>query len=87
MVALELPCKQVQIFFRVLLEKSSASSGARSAGVSLCIFLKLCRCAQYPAMHSHIDFRQKIRTLRWRGAPGLSFDINDEQSFIFERRW
>ena len=64
MAALELPCKQVQIFFRVLLEKSSASSGARSTRLSLSICLKLCRCAQYPAMHSHIDFRQKNRTLR-----------------------
>ena len=79
MAALELPCKQVQIFFRVLLEKSSASSGARSARLSLRICLKLCRCAQYPAMHSHIDFRQKNRTLRWRVASGLSFDMNDEQ--------
>ena len=83
MAALELPCKQVQIFFRVLLEKSSASSGARSTRLSLSICLKLCRCAQYPAMHSHINLRQKIQTLRWRVAPGLSFDINDEQSSHF----
>ena len=79
MAALELPCKQVQIFFRVLLEKSSARSSARSARVFLRICLKLCRWAQYPAMHSHIDFREKNRTLRWRVASGLSFDMNDEQ--------
>ncbi|KAI5895670.1 uncharacterized protein SCHCODRAFT_02620058, partial [Schizophyllum commune H4-8] len=54
MAAVELPCKQVQIFFRVLLEKSSASSGARSAHLS-----------------SRIDFREEIRTSRYRAASGL----------------
>ncbi|KAI5893370.1 uncharacterized protein SCHCODRAFT_02621612 [Schizophyllum commune H4-8] len=60
MAALELPCKQVQIFFRVLLEKSSASSGARSARLSSRISLKLCKSTPYSPMHTHTNFREKI---------------------------